>query len=431
MPSISNQVDTLVTRVHARYTACYFKQSDNYQYTVLAAFVLESPYAPSTGYFSHPDNYKVVALATGVKCLPTDRYPLRGDALHDSHAEVLARRAFIRWLHEEVQRAVHASKGSMWIKQRTDGKWELGEGVKLHMYISTVSCGDASMRFLASSQDPAMAALKDAAPPASPPPGAASRGRNNYALHTVLRTKPGRADSPPTICMSCSDKIAVYNVLGVQGALAANLFAPIYLSRIIIGDVPEHMQDVVRLDCERAFYRRLDSIQGLPDSYHLTRPTIYFTHVDFENSRTALQGKYPKRPLPQSSNESLCWFADSVGGKGQEVIINGIRRGVGPKQLGLERFRPLLCKLQLFRLHEQTKNVLGLPPTPLGRSYHTAKQSDPAYTRARSLVKGPGGPFAGWIVSGEQYEAFDVDGDILGEIPTEGTPNVLGTRTID
>ena len=68
--------------------------------------------------------------------------------------------------------------------------------------------GDASMRFLASSQDPTMAALKDAAPPVAPPPGAASRGRDNYSLYGVLRSKPGRADSPPTLCMSCSDKIA-------------------------------------------------------------------------------------------------------------------------------------------------------------------------------------------------------------------------------
>lgn len=68
--------------------------------------------------------------------------------------------------------------------------------------------GDASMRFLASSQDPVMAALKDSAQPVALHPGAASRGRNNYSLYGALRTKPGRADSPSTLCMSCSDKLA-------------------------------------------------------------------------------------------------------------------------------------------------------------------------------------------------------------------------------
>src|SRR5882762_5705019 len=79
--------------------------------------------------------------------------------------------------------------------------------------------GDASMRFLASSQDEEMATLKDASvSPVLPRPNSVQRGRDSYSLYGVLRTKPGRADSLPTVSMSCSDKIAVWNVLGFQGA---------------------------------------------------------------------------------------------------------------------------------------------------------------------------------------------------------------------
>ena len=135
-------VDALVTRVHEQYAACKFKPSNDYQYTVLAAFVLlssRSALAPQVT----PDAtgaFKVVSLATGAKCLPTSRYPPHGDALHDSHAEVLARRALVRWLYEEVQRSTHMSTGSEWIERCVDGKWRLKENVKLHMYISTVPC---------------------------------------------------------------------------------------------------------------------------------------------------------------------------------------------------------------------------------------------------------------------------------------------------
>jgi tRNA-specific adenosine deaminase 1 len=125
--------------------------------------------------------------------------------------------------------------------------------------------GDASMRFLASSQDEEMASLKNssAISVSDLDPNAPSRGRDNYARLGALRTKPGRADSPPTLCMSCSDKIARWNVLGIQGALGAEILEPIYLSNIVIGEVNEDLRTTVREDCERAFWARLGDITGI------------------------------------------------------------------------------------------------------------------------------------------------------------------------
>jgi len=129
----------------------------------------------------------------------------------------------------------------------------------------TSTGGDASTRFLASQQDEEMAALKDASaiPVADLDPNTASRGRDNYARLGALRTKPGRADSPATSCMSCSDKIARWNVLGIQGALGSWLLEPIYLSTVVIGEVPADMRESVREDCERAFWIRLGDLQGI------------------------------------------------------------------------------------------------------------------------------------------------------------------------
>lgn len=52
----------------------------------------------------------------------------------------------------------------------------------------------------------------------------------------ILRTKPGRADSPFASSLSCSDKICLWNILGIQGALLSHFLKPIYFNSILIVD---------------------------------------------------------------------------------------------------------------------------------------------------------------------------------------------------
>lgn len=165
------------------------------------------------------------------------------------------------------------------------------------------------MRYLASIQDPSMAALKSTNIFPTLAPHEASRGRDNYNRLGVLRTKPGRADSSPALSMSCSDKMARWSVLGIQGSFGARLLEPLYVSRVVIGEVPEdeEMRKVVREDCERALRERIGSVQGLfdssypffemvgdrdclglPEGYATRPPQIQFTDIPFVHSKTEL-----------------------------------------------------------------------------------------------------------------------------------------------
>ncbi len=121
------------------------------------------------------------------------------------------------------------------------------------------------MRYLASIQDASMAALKSQNTFPTLALHEASRGRDNYNRLGVLRTKPGRADSPPALSMSCSDKMARWSVVGIQGSFGSRFLEPVYLNEIIFGEVPEEegIREIVREDCERALRERVVGVKGL------------------------------------------------------------------------------------------------------------------------------------------------------------------------
>ncbi|KAF7330755.1 tRNA-specific adenosine deaminase 1 [Mycena venus] len=374
------------------YTAAFHSKPPARQWTILASFFLTS---------SVTGLYKIVSLATGTKCLPADRLPVDGESLHDrqGHAEVLARRGAVRWFLEEIGRCQNAPNmtfQSEWISPCDDGRYELKTDVQLILYVSTVPCGDASMRFLATSQDEQMAALKDSAirPPADPT--LAARGRDNYALFGILRTKPGRADAPSTASMSCSDKIASWTFLGIQGALGSRFLRPLYIHGIIIGEVPPELQSVVRDDCERALWRRLEGILDCGE-YSLHRPAIEFTALPFVHSRTS---------IPQvggSCNDSLWWIADSS--KPAEVLINGFKRGTAPKHRHREQSIPQACRKSMLLLYHENLRICGLPPEP-DLPHQTIKQLIAEYQAAKQSLMGQQGIFSGWIRgSSTRFEA--------------------------
>jgi tRNA-specific adenosine deaminase 1 len=299
---------------------------------------------------------RVVALGTGNKCLGASKRSAAGDVLNDSHAEVIARRAFMAWLHQQLQIAAqqahaqsahptaappegqragqlpakHGAEDSQHQQQRQSAftwcpdthRFALRPEVQFALYVSQPPCGDASIFSTHGSQASccgeqspgdvlAAAADSDAAragPQPSQPLGrtgakvlrplgaadvaeaaaaaavaataveqkpqaaaaqaisqlvpqagstaAATAASEQHGQPTgqdhqqqqvptardvevgpqqvaVLRRKPGKGD--PTLSLSCSDKIARWACLGLQGCLLSTaLQEPVYLSMLVV-----------------------------------------------------------------------------------------------------------------------------------------------------------------------------------------------------
>ncbi|KAG5839802.1 hypothetical protein ANANG_G00208860 [Anguilla anguilla] len=115
------------------------------EWTLLAAVVKVSE-APSQGQPGRKVVEKeVVSLGTGTKCIGQSAMSPRGDVLNDSHAEIIARRGFVRYLTEELRRAVVGEGSRVFCPGDERGKWRLLDGVSFLFFTSHTPCGDASI----------------------------------------------------------------------------------------------------------------------------------------------------------------------------------------------------------------------------------------------------------------------------------------------
>ncbi|KAI0019071.1 adenosine deaminase/editase [Xylariomycetidae sp. FL0641] len=211
------------------------------------------------------DTLTCLSLATGMKCLPASKLPkAQGNVLHDWHAEVLAIRAFNRFVLDECKLlAQDPGFSSDFLRRRTDAEVLSGkeagaawngqpfawrEDVSLHMYCSEAPCGDASMELT-------MAAQEDATPWALPgdtssPSHPSLPGRGYFQSLGIVRRKPGRGDALPTLSKSCSDKLSLKQATSLLNTLASLLVCPsaAYLRTLIL---PESQFSAA--GCARAF----------------------------------------------------------------------------------------------------------------------------------------------------------------------------------
>ncbi|XP_041119401.1 double-stranded RNA-specific editase 1 isoform X1 [Polyodon spathula] len=311
---------------------------------------------------------EVICVSTGTKCINGEYMSDRGLALNDCHAEIIARRSLIRYLYTQLEYFLSSNKEeqqkSIFIRCERGG-YKLKDNVQFHLYISTSPCGDARIF------SPHEAGMEDQG---DRHPNRKARGQLRTKIESgegtipvrssnTIQTWDGVLQGERLLTMSCSDKIARWNVVGIQGSLMSYFTEPIYFSSIILGSLyhADHLS--------RAMYQRIADIEDLPQSFTLNKPLL----SGISNAEARQPGKAP--------NFSVNW---TVGDQALEVI----NATTGKDDMGRAS---RLCKHVLYsrwiRLHSKLLSSLRIKLSKPS-SYYEVKQAATEYHVAKqALIK--------------------------------------------
>lgn len=307
------------------------------EWTVLAGIV-------AIDKWSKDRRLRLVSIGTGVKALPDSSLQRsHGRMVHDCHAEILALRGFNTVLLEHIHfMEVNQLKDTDLLEKNDNLSYNLKSKWELALYISTLPCGDVSMKDLQSedltSQNQDLAYGDNFGMQwVDENVKTIIRGRFDYSRQGIVRTKPGRSDSLITLSKSCSDKLCLKQSTSILNCLTWDLMhSPIFLQYLIIPNVKEDRYDQIY----HSFRKRTGDLVQKP-------------FVIIPCSRRFADEKHNADEEPSSMSSVKLFLNLPERSFVEQAILNGLKNGFytkGSKPLR-KNCEPVVSRIAQWKLY--------------------------------------------------------------------------------
>jgi len=327
----------------------------------------------------------VASMGTGSKCVGQGKLSRSGDILHDSHAEITARRAFLRYLYSNLNEkgvsviffSSHTPCGDGSIIPKSE---DLGDSsTELQ---ATSECTTTSFKEREAQEPPRKMFKKDdihrtGAKCVKEGPQDPHLSGTEHHVTGALRTKPGRGDQ--TLSMSCSDKMAKWNILGIQGSLIMNFLEnPIYISHIILGQSP-----FCQAAMKRAILDRFETSKIEQHPFKQQQVTISQSRLEFQCCKLAVS-RINNTSDPQPCPSSIIWC--SCPSKQLEVAVEGKKQGATKKTQNKPSGRLEVCKKNLLQNFTTLLRKTPIEDLPVHLREWVPKLDQLTYSEAKQLA---------------------------------------------